>query len=322
MRWLAVLLVLQLGFAGQIAAEQNETLAEALRRESIPFPPVSIPHLDSQITSYATLNDDQEFLIAYYLLARRNELRTPLFVTGFNKKTGRWRHKSLADIKVKAFEERPEELEADCLGSVLSIQRSRGRFYLDLHLSPSAGCLLILSRDLDVWQALGGWTNAFFKSGLLVFSGNMVHFACVHPGTLFLYDPAERKSEQIYPPKNDRLRNAYSARLEKVISPEQCAQSNCACDPQTFTSNPGSISVDDQTRSLAFRVDFEPDGFLTKEEQDDGSWDDDHYVYIYQLNPRRWRAFSIYDLKPKFGTDSLPELLTPAKLEEIFATSP
>jgi len=49
-------------------------------------------------------------------------------------------------------------------------------------------------------------------------------------------------------------------------------------------------------------------------------WNDDQYVYVYRLNPLGWREFSIYDLKPKFGTDALRELLTPSKLKQVFST--
>jgi hypothetical protein len=72
---------------------------------------------------------------------------------------------------------------------------------------------------------------------------------------------------------------------------------------------------------LAFRITFQPDGFTDRyEAEDSGLFDDDDYVYIYQLTPFRWREFSIYDLKPKFGTDSLQELIAPAMIKKVFAT--
>jgi hypothetical protein len=72
MRWrLFLTYVVLLSAAGtSLRAQQHLTLADVLQQESIPFPPASIPHLNALITSYATLNDSQGFLVAYYLADR------------------------------------------------------------------------------------------------------------------------------------------------------------------------------------------------------------------------------------------------------------
>ena len=303
--------------------QQRETLADVLQQHEIPFPPASIPHLTSRITSYDVLNDDREFLIAYYIVdtADENALRPPLFVTRFDKNSQHWQHMAITGQKSEFFPRKPE-LQADCFGSVLRVEHHNRWYYLNLHWNPSAGCLLILNEDLSLSHILPGWSSAFLSSGLLVYSGNMVHFADVHPAPLWLYDPATHKSQQLYPQKNDSLRGAFSARLSKVIDETRCRENNWACNPERFTSNVDyPLVINDDTQSLAFKVRFQPEGFLPREEvEDSGQWDDDDYVYIYRLNPLRWRAFSIYDLKPKFGTDSLSELLTRAKLKRVFAT--
>ena len=138
----------------------------------------------------------------------------------------------------------------------------------------------------------------------------MVHFAPVNPETLFLYDPVTDKSQEIYPRKNDPFRKNFSERLGEIIDEKRCQDNNWPCDPSDFESRIAPIEVNDATRSLAFRVEFGTEGLLTRgEDEDSGKWDDDEYVYIYQLRPPRWREFSIYDLKPKFGTASLKGLL-------------
>jgi len=134
----------------------------------------------------------------------------------------------------------------------------------------------------------------------------MVHFADVHPETLFVYDPLSRKSRQIYPQKNDPLRDGFSTRLEKIINKNQCAENNWAREPDRFETEIDSVEANDESHALAFHAAFGTEGFLTPEETDSsGQWYDDDYVYFYQFNPLRWREFSIYDLKPKFGTNSL-----------------
>ena len=298
--------------------QQYEIFADVLKHNSIPFPPTSIPNLTEQITSYATLNDDREFVIAYYLASPKDQaLRYPLFVTRFNKISGQWQQVALSDIPVKTHVGSTE-----CLGSVLDVKRNGTWYYLTLHWNPSAGCLLILKNDLTVDSTLTGGVAAFLKAGEFIYWGNMVHFADVHPETLWLYNQETRESKQLYPQAKDPFRDGFSAKLQKVINPDRCRANNWACDPNRFSSYPAyPVMVSEQTASLAFRVTFDPEGFLDRyEAEDSGLFDDDDYVYVFQIHPFRWREFSIYDLKPKFGTDSLEELLTPAMLKRVFAT--
>ena len=275
------------------------------------------------ITSYAVLNDDSEFVIAYYLANDKNELRFPLFASRLDKKTGQWQNRELNDVKVVTQGTGTiwDGHSMDCIGSVLSVKEYRRRYYLNLHFNPSAGCLLILTSDLTIDQTLPGGVEEFVD-GRLLWSMDMVHFADVHPEEIWIYDPNTYKSSIIYPQPNDLFRKNYEERLAQVIDQKKCMANNWACDPKRFTSNIDAIEVNEQTNSFAFNVRFEPEGFLTREEaENSGKWDDDDYVYVYKLNPVRWRAFSVYDLKAKFGTDSLLELLSPEKLRLVFPPS-
>ncbi len=317
-----VSLLLLLLFPKYVRGQQDPTLADVLKQNSVSFHLNSVSHLNDSITSYATLNTDDEFLIAYYLVNPGNELHFPLFLTRFDKRSGKWQETSLTGLKVKMSEETDPETW-DCIGAAVSLEGNGDWYYLNLHWNPSAGCLVILNHDLTVHRTLTGWTAAFFKSGLVVYEGNMVHFAPVHPETLFLYDPVAHKSQEIYPQKSDPFRKNFSERLEEVIDEKRCQENNWACDPDDFESSAGPIEVNDETHSLAFRVDFETVGFIERyAAEDSGKWDDDEYVYVYQFDPLRWREFSVYDLKPKFGTDSLRDLLAPEKLRQVFATPP
>jgi len=272
------------------------------------------------ITSFAILNDDREFLIAYYLEHPNYELREPLSTTRYGKDSGKWQHAEFFG-KQLAVSDMRNGADFSCLGSVLQAQRAGHWYYLQLHWNPSAGCFIVLNSDLSLRDAhTGGFGGAFFDSGVAFGEGNMIHFADVHPETLFMYDPETRISRPIYPQEHDPFRQAFSARLAKVINDDRCRERNWACDPNRFSSALSSLVVNDENNSLAFRATFEPEGFIDRDEAaDSGLWDDDDYVYIYKLQPLRWREFSIYDLKPKFGTDSLMELLTPSNLKKVFA---
>jgi hypothetical protein len=153
---------------GHAIAQQNPTLGDVLRGQLVPFSPMTIPNLDKRITSFAMLNDDRTFLIAYYLDTPENLLRFPIFITSLDKETGNWRHKALHSVRVTVFENSDHPIQDDCLGSVISVERSEKRYFLNLHFNPSAGCLIILNLDLSVDHTFGGSLAAVFKSGLIV----------------------------------------------------------------------------------------------------------------------------------------------------------
>lgn len=310
-----LILVLLLGNGA--VGQQTETLAEVLTHNSIPSDTAPSSHLHSPVTSYAVLNDPQQFVIGYYLCTENNELRFPLFLLRLDKHLSRWREAELKDIPVLV----PWQANAhdECLGSVLRIQENDGLYYLDLHFTPSAGCLLILKEDFTIAATLPGWDLAFLK-GLVLWERNMIHFASTHPAQVWAYEVATGRSEQLYPQLQDPLREDFKHRLAAVADQTKCRANNWSCNPDQFGSDIEGIEVNNQTSTFAVRVSFSTDGFLTREEaEDSGAWDDDKYVYVYRLKPFAWRAFSIYDLKPEFGTDSLTELLAPEKLRQIFA---
>src|ERR1700746_3682239 len=71
--------------------------------------------------------------------------------------------------------------------------------YLGTHLNPSAGCTIVLSRDLAVQGVLPGWVLALFADGAIVYQRSQVHFAPTHYAELFLHDDPHHRDVQIYP---------------------------------------------------------------------------------------------------------------------------
>ena len=324
MRRAAVALLLAvLMFPVHAGGQQAPTLAEVLKQNSVTAHLSSVSHLNEAITSYATLNTEREFVIAYYLVTPRNELRFPLLIARFDKRSNKWLEASLSDLKVKTSGDGQPVTQGDCLGSAVRLEGNENWYYLDLQLSPSAGCMVVLNHYLTVHQTLTGRTAALFKSGVLVYEGNMEQSAPVHPATLYLYDPVTRQSQKIYPQKRDPYRKEFSGRLAKLIDESRCRDNNWRCDPDEFESSIAQpIEINDQTNALAFRVVFGTQGFIPRDEAaHSGEEAVDRYVYVYQLKPQRWREFSADDVEPSFGTDSLKELLTPRKMRRVFATS-
>ena len=207
-----------------VGMQPSETLAEALAPYSLPGQS-AVPRLNSPITSYATLDDPSEFVIAYYLATPDNLLRFPLFISRLDKSDGTWTHAALDQPKVFGALPSTPSIGTDCMGSVLEIRENAGRYFLDLHWNPSAGCLLILNRDFTVHHALPGGVVAFLRGGV-IWERNTVHFAPTHPEQLWLYDPQTRRSQRLYPQPKDQLRKAFSKRLAEVVDPEQCRRND------------------------------------------------------------------------------------------------
>ena len=312
-----LLLIIICGYATCLWSQQYTAMADVLKEEHIPFPPASIPHLNASITSYAVLNDSNEFLIAYYLADPiTNTLKPPLYLTRYGKNTGQWQHVALDPTRVEKLTQSPYGF-----GSVLNVVHSGKRYYLDLHWNPSAGCLLILNENLMPEDALLGWPRGWFRSGAVLYTRNMIHFADVHPETLWLYDPETHESQQLYPEQDDPFRTAFSDRLAKVINNDQCRIKNWGCDPQDFTTELGDVDVNDTTHSVAVQVTFESEGFVDREvAENSDEWNPDEYIYVYQLQPFRWREFRREELKQKFGTEIPKQLLEPKNIEKVFAT--
>ncbi len=76
-------LLLVLLFPKYVRGQQDPTLADVLKQNAVSFPLSSVSHLNDPITSYATLNTDREFLIAYYLANRTKRAAFPAVCHAF-----------------------------------------------------------------------------------------------------------------------------------------------------------------------------------------------------------------------------------------------
>ena len=234
---------------GTVAAE---TLREVLRANTAPPSEESLPNLDKPITSYQTLDDAQNFLIAYYVNSGSGILDGPLIVSRFDKAVRSWQTKEISKGAIQ---------DDTCLGSAVGAHSTGDRIYLELHINPSASCTLVLSQDLAVQKVLEGWFLGAFADGRVVYHDNEVHFASVHAAELSLFDPRTNHVEKIYPRKP--FQSIRSAHIEKMLgfyahNPDWCNQHNNPCDPEWFDNDiSGDVATSDKTDSLAFVVRFD-----------------------------------------------------------------
>jgi hypothetical protein len=296
-----------------------QTLADTLRDRSIPVGSPPIQNANARITSFAELNNPADYLIAYYVDDGSGSLKPPLYIARYLKDSGAWHTAGLTDIKASFH-----DTQVDCLGSALEIQRAGDYFFVDTHLTPSAGCVLVLNSDLTLKKSLCGWFLAAFRSGLLVYHKSEVHFAVTHPMEIAIYDLGTGRETQIYPPSRDAIRHEYEERIRRLMPGEDwCREHNSPCDPAEFSSELSEkVALNERTHSLAFVAQFDALGLIPREAANRSPELNMKAVYVFRLGPGPIRhcEFWFDDLKNRYGLNSVDELLTPAKIRELFSS--
>lgn len=314
--------------AGYVSESAPYKLRSALEAFCMPVPTGASFDMDAFI-QYGAYNSSSEFLLAYNRLTSSTSLELPLRVLHYDKQARKWTSSEFSDPRTEIL----PGLTGPCLGTVGGVQKVGALFYVSIELSPSAGCLLVLSDDLKLKTVLSGWVEATFSSGAVVLEESMRHFAPTHRLTLSLFDPRSATPTAIYPPPSDPLRAAYMLRLSTQISEsDRCHGENCEWDPEQFDNELGSdckptgqcksaIAVNEKTGALAFLVRFSAIGFIFFDKLKSSTEWDEQVVYVYRLfpGPITQREFRSSDMKVRFGTISLDELLTPEMLARIFS---
>jgi hypothetical protein len=135
-----------------------QTLYDTLRAADVPIQSLPATELNAKITSYAISNGDP-FLLAYYDDDGSGFLRPPLHVIRYSLAPADLRFTDLRDITA-LFR---DEIHMDCLGSATVIREYGDTIYIDTHVNPSAGCLIMLSSKLDFKIALSGGCSAYWQ---------------------------------------------------------------------------------------------------------------------------------------------------------------
>jgi hypothetical protein len=162
------------------------TLRQELEKHGVEA--AGIEDADRTITSYAVSTDDHWFAIAYYWYGGNDVLPAELRVRTLDRASRKRRHAVFNRERLNG-------------GSAMRITRGSGAIYLDLHVNPSAGALIVLSENLTMRKRLDGWSALILPDGRVVYRHNTVHFAPAHPGSVSLYDPRSGRDVRLYPTK-------------------------------------------------------------------------------------------------------------------------
>ena len=300
---------------------EGKTLREVLAAEKVPLDAEALHNLDAKISSGAELSDARQFVIAYYVLDATGQLNPPIFVDVYDRGAARWKSGA---IKAGAGKEGADD---NCFGSVLAVVSFSDLYALETHINPSAGCEIILSRDLKVKASLYGWIVAHFGDGGLVYHRSQVHFATIHPAEIAIYDPATKKDFNIFPhPPFQEVRSKLTGELREFYKTHQeyCQKANDPCDPELFDSSlVGKAATDDREHAMAFVISYEVQGYGQDEHKPGGPTE---VVYVYRhVNDEaktEYREMQWSEVRARVGDVGLERLVEPAMLEKIFGGAP
>ena len=242
--------------AGQTFAVASNTLGDVLKGSGIPTSGRTASDLDRRITSYATFDAPDEFVIGYYSDDGAGLLGETLNVDLYRKAQAQW--------VTRRFGRNAEDGDHRSLfgGSVIGIAKARDCFLLNTHVNPSASLTLVVDMDLNYRDTLFGWAVAIFPDGLVAYQHSEVHFAPTHYVEMSIYDPRSKKHWQIYPKKPyppvrqqhvEKVRAAYRKRGEEWFK-----KNNHHMNPELFDNFlQGEVAANGATHSLAFVIAFD-----------------------------------------------------------------
>lgn len=174
------------------------------------------PDLDRTLTSSEFAAERGSFVAAYYFNDEApNQVLGPLHVSRFDRGTRQW-------ISARPF-------DPEISGSVLQVAIGARYVILSLHGTPSAGQGVVLdARTLSFLGAFKGIDGHELQDGVIAYSGSVIHFAPTHQYRLFVFDPALKRSTEVFPGSREsriaieyrrKLRTAY-ARLPQASREE------------------------------------------------------------------------------------------------------
>jgi hypothetical protein len=203
--------------------------------------------LTMRINGFTVDADEHEFICAFQEISdERSPAKSHIVL--FVRASGRWLHRDISAAVRPA-------------NAITGIKKTLRYIYLDSHINPSAGRLVILSRNLRSVRQLDGWALAVLPNDSVVLHHNQVHFAPTHSLEVSLFDPRSGRQKQIYPPKIvDAVRRDFVRRVAqeyKQRGEQWFADHNHHMNPELFDSAlVGDAVVDSAGDSVRFRVRF------------------------------------------------------------------
>jgi hypothetical protein len=217
------------------------------------------PDLDVELVDYMVESTPELLVVAHSpTTGDPSAFPDTLGISVLDRAANTWRHAFLARTVVVTGGGGAVDLIA--VGSVVGIHHTDTHIYLDTHVTPSAGVLLVLDRELALETALYGWLLLPLPDGAALYHRSMVHFAPTHAAEAWLYT-ADRGDRLLYPARPyDQVRSDYidSVRaLYESLGEDWFRNNNHPMDPERFDSAiDRDVTLGADGNSVTLRVRF------------------------------------------------------------------
>lgn len=265
--WIAAL------FLAVLPCFSQTTLREQLQADGIPESSFSKAELDEAVAGEGA--DKDQYLYFAYLRTNGEDQNGYPHLLRYDRNTGAILRSDL----------QPKEVDPYCCGSPDYIKFLDDYLFLSFHYNPSAGAILVLDKNLKLVMTLDGFYVRKVALNQIVFTENMVHFAPTHPERVEWADLSKGVTLELYPLKNDALRNRFIHDLEKRI-PAECKQAGQSCNYDLIEEGCVSLGGDGQTQ-FAFECGRSA-SYQVREGDESVPYFIDSAIYLYAHNPKGW----------------------------------
>ncbi len=200
-----------------------KTLKELLLEEHIPSGSFSSGELGQTVGGTIVLGGKDVLEVAYDVLGANSAI-VSAHVVKYDRQSGVLQRAKLQMGKFDA-----------CLGAFTGILKVGEFTLVSTHISPSAGCIIVLDDQLAQRTTLYGFGPMPVAPDQILLIEDMIHFSPVQAERLQLADLKRGTTTELYPPEGDAMR-AKLARENAAHMPtrQTCMKMNDPCNPHLF----------------------------------------------------------------------------------------
>ena len=262
--WVLVLICAALPCAAQ-------TLADELRAAQVPQAGFTQAELAQTINGIHAVHGTFTW-VTYVRIGKDNAITGFPQVIRYDSSTGSLQRREM-----------PAGDAENCCGSPEGIKFTQSFVIASFDDTPSAETALVLDSQLRLTSILYGFNLQEVAPDQVVFIENMIQFAAQHPERLRFVDLKTGATSELYPLKDDHLRDAFSRlNAQHMPSPQECQVGNDPCDPNLFDEDIEFLSSG--AGSFQIRVGRQSD----HPGEASGQTSFQAAAYTYQLKDGRW----------------------------------
>lgn len=264
--WIAAL------FVAALPCYSQSPLREQLRVAGIPDTSFSKAELDEAVDSAGA--SKEPYLYFVYVRTKGDSLVGNLHLVRYDEITG-----AILRSELQLKSEDPY-----CCGSPDGVEFLDDYLLLYFHYNPSASAILVLDKNFKLLRSLDGLDLKKIAPNQIVLTENEVHFALTHPERLQWVDLSKSTDLEIYPLKNDVLRNRFMRNSDKHL-PAACKQSG-PCNDGLIEEGCVYLGGDGRA-NIAFDCGRSAN-YQAKEGEESVPYFTDSAIYLYAHNSKGW----------------------------------